>query len=57
MSRRSRIRKRERQKARHALRPKPVDKPISRIKTNDLIADLSRPLHSVALAEAIKGQI
>jgi hypothetical protein len=36
--------------------PTLADKPISQI-TAGLIADLSRPLHSAALAEAIKEQI
>lgn len=57
MSRRSNIRKRERKKRFYALHPKPVDKPIPRIKTADLITDLSRPLHSAAFAEVLKEQI
>jgi hypothetical protein len=44
MSRRASIRKRERQKKRFANRPKPMDKPVTRIKTSDLIADLARPV-------------
>jgi hypothetical protein len=36
MSHRSNIRKRDRQKRRHAQRPQPVDKPIARIKTAGL---------------------
>jgi hypothetical protein len=52
VSRRSNIRKRERQKQRHAQRPKPVDKSITRIKTSDLIEDLARPLSSHALFSA-----
>ena len=56
MSRRTKLsRRRERQKRRHALRPKPkpVDKPIIRIKTSDLIEDLGRPLSSRAFDEAL----
>jgi hypothetical protein len=39
------------------LTPTSADKPISKIKTADLIADLSRPLHSAAFAEVLKEQI
>jgi hypothetical protein len=44
MSRSSNIRKRERQKQRHAPRPQQVDKPIARVKTAGLFgAILARP--------------
>jgi hypothetical protein len=53
MSRAS-IRKRERQKKRHAQRPQQADKPTARVKTADLIASISRPLSSRAFDEALK---
>jgi hypothetical protein len=53
MSRRARIRKRERKKRQHMQRPKPV-KPIAPISTSVLIAELARPISSRALSEAIE---
>jgi hypothetical protein len=44
MSRRSNIRKRERQRRRHAQRPRQVEKPVARVKTAGLFgAVLARP--------------
>jgi hypothetical protein len=55
MSRRTKnIRKRARQKQRHAQRPQQVEKPIARVKTADLIADILRPLSSRAFDEVLK---
>jgi hypothetical protein len=58
MSRRGNIKKRIRQKLRHALRlqQKPVDRPIAHIKTADLIADLAKPLRVQAFHDAIQEQ-
>jgi hypothetical protein len=54
-TRRSRIRKRERQKRRHAQRPRQVEKPIAHVKTAGLIGDLlARPLSSRAFDEALQ---
>ena len=56
MSRRSNIRKRQRQKRRHALRPKLANKPVARIKTADLFgAILAQPHSGGVLAEAIEN--
>jgi hypothetical protein len=55
-SRRSNIRKRERQRRRFINRSKPVDRPIAHIKTADLIADLAKPLRVQAFHEAIQEQ-
>lgn len=52
MSRRSRIRKRERKKRQYAQRPKQIMKPVSQIKTSGLIA----PLHTIAFREALEAQ-
>jgi hypothetical protein len=54
MSRRTKLsRRRERQKRRHALRPKP--EPITHVKTAGLIGDiLARPLSSRAFDEALQ---
>lgn len=52
MSRRSRIRKRERKKRQSMQRPKQADKPI--VATRGLIAELARPISSRALSEAIE---
>lgn len=54
MSRRAGIRKRERQKCRHAQRPKQVDKPISHVKTAGLIGDLITRSTSRAFDEALR---
>lgn len=55
MSSRSNIRKRERQKRRHAQRQKQqVDKLITRIKTSDLLEDLARPISARAFDEALQ---
>jgi len=52
MSRRASIRKRERQKQRHAKRPKPADKPA--ISTRGLLSGLAQPLSAIAFSEALK---
>jgi hypothetical protein len=54
VSRRSNIRKRERQRRRYSQRPKPVDKPITRIKTSDIFGDIARPLSSLAFSAALQ---
>ena len=52
-TRRSNIAKRQRQRRRHTTqRPRPVEKPIVRFKTADLLESIS--LSSRALAEAIQ---
>jgi hypothetical protein len=54
-SRRSRIRKRERQKRRYKLHPKQIEEPISHIKTAGLIAALAaQSLSSRAFDEALR---
>jgi hypothetical protein len=56
MSRRSNIRKRERQRRRYAQRPQQVDKPIAHaVKTAGLFgAILARPISSRAFDQALK---
>jgi hypothetical protein len=54
MSRRSRIRKRERKKRQHMQRPKQVEPIAAKISTGGLIADLARPLSSRAFDEALR---
>jgi len=53
MSRRTKLsRRRERQKQRHSQRPKPVDKPIARVKTAGLFGAILE--RSRAFDEALK---
>jgi NTP pyrophosphatase (non-canonical NTP hydrolase) len=55
MSRRSRIRKRERKKRQYAQRPKQV-KPVAAItSTSGLIGELAQPLHTIAFREALES--
>jgi hypothetical protein len=49
VSRRSRIRNRERKKRQQ--RPKQADKPV--VSTSGLIAELAQPLRAIAFAEAL----
>jgi hypothetical protein len=52
VSRRARIRKRERKKRQYAQRPKQADKPIAS-PTAGLISELARPTRAIAFAEAL----
>jgi hypothetical protein len=54
VTRRSRIRKRERQKRRHVLRESAKKLVAAKISTNGLIGELAQPFHTIAFVEALK---